>query len=112
MSCTTNAFTINKQDVKNVFIKVNVKKYIGPDVVCSNLLKVCAPQLCQVFSALFTWSLKDSIVPGVWKISNLSDYIPTAITSVVMKCFQKIVLQYLLDLTKGKQNPFWLSCRP
>ena len=106
-----DGFTINKEDVKMVFTKVNVRKSVGPDGICSKLLKVCAPQLCQVFSTLFTWSLKDGIVPGLWKTSmicpipknnspsDLSDYRPIAITSVVMKCFEKIVLHHLLDLT-------------
>ena len=47
-------FTINKEDVKKVFTKVNVKKSVGPDGVCCKLLNVCAPQLCQVFFTLFT----------------------------------------------------------
>ena len=103
-------FTINKEDIKKVCTKVNVKKSVGPDGAYSKLLKVCDPQLCQVSSTLFTWSLKDGIVPGVWKTSmicpipknnsptELSDYRPNAITSVVMKCFEKIVLHHLLDL--------------
>ena len=106
-------FTINKEDIQKVFTKVNVKKSVGPDGVCSKLLKVCDPQFCQVFSTLFTWSLKDGIVPGVWKTSmicpipknnsptELSDYRPIAITSVVMKCFDKIFLHQLLYLTKS-----------
>ena len=79
---------------------------------------MCVPQLCQVFSTLFTWSLKDGIVPGVWKTSmicripkdnspsDLKDYRPIAITSAVMKCLEKIVLHHLLDLTKGMQDLF------
>ena len=119
-----DGFTINKEDVKKVFTKVNVKKSVSPDGVCCKLLKVCAPQLCQVFSTLFTWSLKDDIVPGVWKTSmicpipktnsasDLSDYRPMTITSVVMKCFEKIVLRHLLDLTKGMQDPFQFAYKP
>ena len=38
-------FTINKQDVNKVFTKVDVKKSVGKDGVCSELQKVCAPQL-------------------------------------------------------------------
>ena len=114
----------NKTLIKMVFTKVNVRKSVGPDGICSKLLKVCAPQLCQVFSALFTWSLKDGIVPGLWKTSmicpipknnspsDLSDYRPIAITSVVMKCFEKIVLHHLLDLTKGMQDPFQFAYKP
>ena len=107
-----------------VFTKVNVRKSVGPDGICSKLLKVCAPQLCQVYYTLFTWSLKDGIVPGVWKTSmicpipknnspsDLSDYRPNAIISVVMKCFEKIVLHHLFDLTKGMQNPFQFAYKP
>ena len=117
-------FTINKEDVKMVFTKVNVRKSVGPDGICSKLLKVYAPQLCQVFSTLFTWSLKDGILPGLWKTSmicpipknnlpsDLSDYRPIEITSVVMKCFEKIVLHHLLDLTNGMQDPFQFAYKP
>ena len=119
-----DGFTINKEDVKKVLTKVNVKKCVGPDGVCYKLLKVCAPQHCQVFSTLFTWSLKVGIVSGVWKTDmvcpipknnspfDLSDYRPITITSVVMKCFEKIVLHHLLDLTKGMQDPFQFAYKP
>ena len=85
---------------------------------------MCAPQLCQVFSTLFTWSLKDGIDPGVWKTSmicpipknnspsDLSDYRLIAITSVVKKCFEKIVLHHVLDHIKGMQNPFLFAYKP
>ena len=119
-----DGFTINKEDVKKVFTKVNVKKSAGPDGECSKLLKVCAPQLCQVFSTLRTWFMKYGIVPGLWKTSmicpipknnspsDLSDNRPIAITPVVMKCFEKIVLHHLLDLTNGMQDPFQFAHKP
>ena len=44
--------------------------------------------------------------------SDLSDYRPIAITSVVMKCFEKIVLHHLLDLTKGMQDHFEFAYKP
>ena len=100
------------------------KKYVGPDVACSKVLKVCVLQHCQVLSTLFTWSLKDGIVPGVLKTfmicsipknnspTDLSDYRPIAITSVVMKCFEKIVLLCLLDLSKGMQDPSEFAYKP
>ena len=64
-----DGFTINK-DVKKLFTKINAKKSACPDGVCCKLLKVCAPQLC-VLSTMLTWSLKDGIVPGVWKTSMI-----------------------------------------
>ena len=115
-----DGFSINKQDVKKVFTKSQCKKVIDPDGVCCKSLKALAPQLSQVFSTLLTWSLKDGIVPGVWKTSMiypmpktnspsyLSDHRPIAITSVVTKSFEKIVVHHLLDITKGMQDPFSL----
>ena len=119
-----DGFTINKEDVKIVFTKVNVNRSVGKDGECSKLLKVCVTQLCQVFSTLFIWSLKDGIVPGVWKTSmicpiplqntpsDIPDCRPIAITSVVMKCFEKIVLHHLLDLTNGMQDTFQFAYKP
>ena len=48
-----DGFAINKEDARKVFTRVNVRKSVEPDDVCCKLLKVCAPQLCQVFSTLF-----------------------------------------------------------
>ena len=119
-----DGFTINEEDVKILFTKVNVKKSVDPDGVCCKLLRVCAPQLCQVFSTLFTLSLKDGIVPVVWKTSmicpiprnnppsDLSDYRPTTIAYVVLKCFEKIVLHHLLDLAKGMYDLFQFAYKP
>ena len=87
---------------------------------------MCAPQHCQVSTTLFAWSLKDGIVPGLWKTSmicpipksnstsDLSDHRPITITitSVVVKCFEKKVLQYLFDLTEGMQDPFQFAYKP
>ena len=84
---------------------------------------MCAPQLCQVFSTLFTRFLKDNIVLGMGKTSMIcpipqnnspsdsSNYRPFTITSVVIECFEKIVLQHLLDLTNGMQDPFQFASK-
>ena len=44
--------------------------------------------------------------------SELSDCRPIAITSVVMKCFEKIVLHHSLDLTKGIHDPLQFAYKP
>ena len=56
--------------------------------------------LFQVYAKL-PWS---ALFPKNNSPSDLSDYEP--ITSVVMICFEKIVLHHLLDLTNGMQDPF------
>ena len=44
--------------------------------------------------------------------SDIFDYRPIEITSVVMKCFEKIVLHHLLDLTNGMQDPLQFAYKP
>ena len=65
-----DGFTINKEDVKKVLTKVNVKKSVGLDSVCCKLLKVCAPQLCQVSSTLTGASNTAYMVLERWHCSR------------------------------------------
>ena len=51
-------------------------------------------------------------IPKNNSIADLSDHRPAAITSVVMKCFEKIVLHHLLDLTEGMQDHFQFAYKP
>jgi len=62
--------------------------------------------------------LEDSVVPSVWKNSvicpvpktkspsELNDYRPIALTSIVMKCFERIILKLLLSQTTQFLDPF------
>ena len=45
--------TINKQDVRKIFTKVNVKKSVGPDGVCNKLLSVFSPTLSGVCCTVY-----------------------------------------------------------
>jgi len=109
--------------VESNFRRINPRKSPGPDNVCGRLLKSCSVQLSLVFSQLFSWSLKDSKVPSVWKnsvirpvpksccLSELNDYRPVALTSIVMKCFERIVLKTILSQTQHSLDPFQFAYR-
>ena len=61
----------------------------------------------SVFTDIFNWSLQLCIVPHCFKmatiipipkkasVSCLNDYRPVALTSVIMKCMEKLVLNYI-----------------
>ena len=82
---------------------------MGPDNICGKLLKVCAWQLAMPFSSLFQKSLDQHTVPKCWKsaviipaaktpqASQPNDFRPIALTSLVMKSFERIVLQHLFS---------------
>ncbi|KAK1802036.1 hypothetical protein P4O66_004368 [Electrophorus voltai] len=94
---------ITESDVWRVFKGVNTRKVAGPNGICGRVLKACADQLAPVFTDIFNLSLTLGIVPSSFKRStivpvpkkprpsNLNDYHPVALTSVVMKCFEKLV---------------------
>ena len=117
-------FEIQSKRVEDEFSKIKTKKASGPDNISGRLLKACASQLCQVFSILFNWSLKDCSVPAVWKNSIicpvpkktkptcLNDYRPVALTSVVMKCFERIVLGQIVQQTQKRMDPHQFAYKP
>ena len=117
-------FEINANVAESLFMKLNVKKAAGPDSISGKLLKVCASQLCSVFAHLFNWSLRECCVPSVWKNSficpilkkknpsSLSDYRPVSLTSIVMKCFEKLVLRHLLAFTNDTLTHSSLRANP
>ena len=102
------ALVITEQDVYTVFNKLNEHKAAGPDNIRPRLLKKCALGLAPVFSFIFNWSLQMCKVPLSYKKSNiipvpknnspkqLNDYRPVALTSCIMKCFEKLVLNYII----------------
>ena len=70
------------------------------NLIPSRVLRACADQLAGVFTDLFNQSLSQSAVPTCFKIvsvpkeakvTELSDYLPIALTSVIMKCFERLV---------------------
>lgn len=93
-----NTFTISEHDVR-----VNTRKAAGPDGISGRVLKPCADQLAPVFTEIFNLSLEQSVVPSSFKQSIIvpvlkkpqpachNDYRPEALTSVVMKCFERLV---------------------
>ena len=91
---------------------------MGPVNISARLLKMCASELCGIYCRVFNWSLKECYIPSAWKSSiicpvpkkksptTLNDYRHVALTSLFMKCFEKIVSQHLLTFTSQQQDTF------
>ena len=113
-----NSITLNEEDVKKAFLKLNARKAAGPDHISGKLLKSCANSLSCIFSILFNWSLNDCFIPTIWKHSIIrpipknnkpsctNDYRPVALTSIVMKCFERIILSNLRPVVEPAVDRF------
>ena len=119
----TPAIQISEDAVRQVFRKQKRKKAPGPDCVTPACLKSCADQLAPIFTQIFNRSLELCEVPSCFKrstiipipkkskITGLNDYRPVALTSVVMKSFEKLVLAHLKDITGPLLDPLQFAYR-
>ncbi|XP_062852418.1 GDNF family receptor alpha-like [Trichomycterus rosablanca] len=116
--------TINERDVNRLFKKQKVRKAPGPDGISPSTLKHCSNQLAPTFTHIFNRSLElncslpscfktSTIIPVPKKtnISGLNDYRPVALTSVVMKVFERLILAYLKTITNSLLDPLQFAYR-
>lgn len=103
---TCPPITITADQVRLQLKRLNTNKAAGPDGVHPRTLKTCADQLCDVLHYIFSLSLSMSRIPMSWKTScivpvpkktkvyELNDVRPIALTSQIMKCFERTILPY------------------
>ena len=114
---TEPPFIVSESDVRRVFKGVNGKKAAGPDQIPERVLKSCADQLAPVYTMIFNTSLAQAVVPSCFKKSIivpvpknslpscLNDYRPVALTSAVMKCFERLVKNYICTSLPNSFDP-------
>ena len=103
--------------------KINVRKACGPDGLSPRLLNVCSLELCDIFHILFNESVFSGEIPYLWKTAiiipvpkiskpiELNDYRPVALTAVVMKCLERIVLGRLMQVVSPKMDGLQFAYR-
>jgi len=118
-----HSLTVNSADVEQLFNRVNPRKSTGPDGLPGVVIKKCSSQLSCIFTRLFQLSLDSHVVPKLWKVSRiipvpkktqakeLNDYRPIALTSIAMKCFERLVLQLLFQYINDKLDPLQFAYR-
>ena len=112
-----NAFIISEHDVRKAFRRVNTRRAAGPDGITGRVLKACTNQLAPVFTEVFNLSLEQSTIPTCFKRSTivpvpknpqptcLNNYRPVALTSVVMKCFERLIRDFITSSLPDTLDP-------
>ena len=100
---------MSKQGVLKLLQNINENKATGPDNIPGKLLKICSQELHETFTILFQHSLSKGIVPDDWKLafisplfkkgdkSNVANYRPISLTSIVCKLLEHIVHSTVMD---------------
>ncbi len=101
-----HVITVSEDEVRRELKRVNVRKAAGPGIT-GHVLRFCADQLDGLFTSIFNESLTTSVVPTSFiksviipvpennKPSCLNDYCPVALTSIVMKVFERPVKNHI-----------------
>ena len=117
----TLAFT--EPEVRKIFRKTHARKAAGPDGIPSRVVKMCASQISGIFTDIFNQSLRYCIVPKCFKqstiipvpkkssVSCLNDYRPVALTSVIMKGFERLILAYIKSVIPNTTDPYQFAYR-
>ena len=117
-----HAFRSRRQ---KTFKQVNIHKAAGPDRLPGRVPRACADQLAGVFTDIFIdISLIESVIPTCFKqttivhvhkntkVTCLNDYRPVALTSVVMKCFERLVMAHINTIIPETLDPLQFAYLP
>lgn len=119
----SSGLTVTELEVRKVLSITKARKATGPDRVPPRVVKLCSEQLAPVLTDLFNMSLERRIVPMSFKVSTivpvpkkspvtcLNDFRPTAITSVQMKCLERLVLNYIKGQIPTSLDPWQFAYR-
>ncbi|KAI4894726.1 hypothetical protein NFI96_008425 [Prochilodus magdalenae] len=109
--------------VCKAFKRVNIRKAPGPDGIPGRILKLLAHQLAGVFTDIFNLSLSLSVVPACFelativpvpktaKITTLNEWRPIALTSIISKCFEKLVRDLICCSLPATLDPMQFAYR-
>ncbi len=123
-SSDNHVITVSENEVRRALKRVNVRKAAGPDGITGRVLRSCADQLAGLFTSIFNESLATSVVPTSFKKSViipvpknnkpscLNDYHPVALTSIVMKVFERLVKNLICSSIPVTLDPLQFAYRP
>ena len=96
--------------VKKVIMNLDLSKSSGPDCIPVVVLKNCERELSYILAELFIKCLKESCFPDCWKFSSMvpvfknvrersttKNFHPVSLLSVVIKVFEKLVNNCIVD---------------
>ncbi len=123
-SSNDHVITVSEDEVRRELKRVNIRKAAGPDGITGRVLRSCADQLAGLFTSIFNESLATSVAPTSFKKSViipmtknskpsfLNEYHPVALTSTVMKVFDRLLKNHICASIPVTLDPLRFAYRP
>lgn len=115
---TAECKTVSAADVRNAVRELTVTTASGPDLVAAALLVNGPNALYDALASVFTLSLTTGTVPTAWKRAHItplfkkgdsrqcSAWRPVAVTSVLARTFERVILARLLPSLLPHISPY------
>uniref|UniRef100_A0A8C8DGK4 Reverse transcriptase domain-containing protein n=1 Tax=Oryzias sinensis TaxID=183150 RepID=A0A8C8DGK4_9TELE len=115
---------VSTAQVNKALRRINTRKATGPDNIPGRALKACANELTDVLTSIFNLSLSQRVVPSCFKTTTivplpkkspptcLNDYRPVALTQIIMKCFERVMLTHIQSSIPDTLDPLQYAYRP
>ncbi len=116
--------TLSPDSMRRSLSRINARKAPGPDNVPGYVLRDCAVELTDVFTDIFNISLSQAVVPIYFKATTtipvpkksspscFNDYRPVALTPILMKCFERLVMHHIKSVLPPSLDLFQFAYRP
>ncbi len=123
-SSDDHVIIVSEDEVRRELTRVNIRKAAGPDGITGRVLRSCADQLAGLFTSIFNESLATSVVPTPFKKSViipvpknskpsfLNDYRSVALTSTVIKVFERLLKNHICSSIPVTLDPLQFAYRP
>ena len=108
-------YNITAEIVFNKLERINIRKAPGPDSLPNWFLRDFAFALCDPLAWIFNSSIREGLVPKIWKKANVvaipkikppksveQDLRPISLTSTISKVFESLVGKWMLDAIGDK----------
>ncbi len=117
------ALCLSPADKRKTLSRINPRKAVGPDNIPGRVLKDRAEQLTDVLTDIFNTSLSQAVIPmsqipkiipapNKSPVSCLNDYRPIALTPIIMKCFERLVMHNIKTSLPNTRDPLQFAYRP
>ncbi len=109
-SSDDHVITVLEDEFRRELKRVNVRKAARPDGITGRVLRSCADQLAGLFTSIFNdviISVPKNCIP-----SCLNDYHPVALTSIVMKVFERLVKIHICSSIPDYLDPLQFAYHP
>ncbi len=118
------ALCLSPANVRKTLSRINPCKAADPDNIPGRVLKDCAEQLTDVLTDIFNTSLSQAFistclksttikpVPKKSPVSCLNDYRPIALTPIITKCFESLVMHNIKTSLPNTLDPLQFAYWP